>query len=616
MIRHSVNARILALLTACLTAAALLPSVARADPVPLGYLVWDVTDPGVSGQFDIVNQTGPNASGDATWPVDTAVSFTNLAMSVHYTDGSSSIFGNSYFTLGADGLSFDGTPIAIGGASAQPTDATLNGLFGGSDVHLFDGQVISVMSSFTATIPFSAGGLADGDLQLIEATPVAVSAVPEPGTGGLMLGGLAALALGRRMRRRSGARSALIIATVAGVTCMAVSAPTVASVKLNTWVAPSAGVAGATLVAITATGVPLAPSLQPLQAATVTLSESCGGPVVSTVSASSTKWITGSSYRIQLALPGALLAKTYAAAVSGRGADGTAFASINCSLVNVSLAPDGWRVLIGRNWTMPPGTEAYKCTVIQVTADTYIGAIRPATPKGDFWKLLTVSDVPPPVQNGDFDCSLGDSAQGKGVHMAGPGTGEFFLPAGTAVHVKPGQFLLLNVHVVNEGTESWSGTSAFQVQTVEASSATDEAEMILIGRTQFIIPSGNTPATVNAVCPNPLTTAYRVFAMLPHMHARGIHSSAMLTSSTGATTVLSAPYSVDAQVVYPVAPPVLVRPADYMTVSCTYLNNSGAPINLGESVADEQCFIGVYRTPVTPVTRGDPRGTILECIGQ
>jgi hypothetical protein len=53
-----------------------------------------------------------------------------------------------------------------------------------------------------------------------------------------------------------------------------------------------------------------------------------------------------------------------------------------------------------------------------------------------------------------------------------------------------------------------------------------------------------------------------------------------------------------------------------MTVSCTYLNNSGAPINLGESVADEQCFIGVYRTPVTPVTRGDPRGTILECIGQ
>jgi len=154
-------AQILALLSACLIAAALLPSVAHADPVPLGYFVWDVTDPGVSGQFDIVNETGPNASGDSTWPVDTAVSFANLALTVHYTDGSSSSFGSSYFTLGADVLSFDGTPIAIGGTSALPTDATLTGLFGVTDVALFDAQAISVMPSFSASIAFNAGGLAD-----------------------------------------------------------------------------------------------------------------------------------------------------------------------------------------------------------------------------------------------------------------------------------------------------------------------------------------------------------------------------------------------------------------------------------------------------------------------
>ena len=52
---RSFIARIVALLTACLSAATLVPSVARADPVPLGYLVWDLTDPRVSGQFDIVN---------------------------------------------------------------------------------------------------------------------------------------------------------------------------------------------------------------------------------------------------------------------------------------------------------------------------------------------------------------------------------------------------------------------------------------------------------------------------------------------------------------------------------------------------------------------------------
>ena len=51
----------------------LLPAVAFAVTVPIGYVAWDVTIPGTTGEFDIVNETGPNSSGDATWPVTTSL---------------------------------------------------------------------------------------------------------------------------------------------------------------------------------------------------------------------------------------------------------------------------------------------------------------------------------------------------------------------------------------------------------------------------------------------------------------------------------------------------------------------------------------------------------------
>ena len=123
-----VKRNLLTLLATALTVG-LVPRLALADPVPLGYLIWDVTDPGVSGEFDIVNQTGANSSGDGTWPVTTDLPFTGLSLTVSFSDGSTSAFGDTYFTLAPDGLSFDGAPIAIG-AGVLPTGSMLTGQLG------------------------------------------------------------------------------------------------------------------------------------------------------------------------------------------------------------------------------------------------------------------------------------------------------------------------------------------------------------------------------------------------------------------------------------------------------------------------------------------------------
>lgn len=95
------------LLLATALATAICVSVSAA-PTPLGYAAWDATNPGVTGEFDVVNQSGTNASGDATWPVVSEVTYTNLSLAVHFTNRAATVSGQSYFIPSPDSLSFDG----------------------------------------------------------------------------------------------------------------------------------------------------------------------------------------------------------------------------------------------------------------------------------------------------------------------------------------------------------------------------------------------------------------------------------------------------------------------------------------------------------------------------
>ena len=188
----------------------LLPAGLWGDTA-VGYVSWDVTQPGSTGQFDIVNNTGPNASvlPDLSFPIMTSVNLENLTLSVDFSNGSTTNFGSSYFTLGADGLSLIGSPIEIGGTNPQPTQATLTVDFSPLTVTLTDGSAQNIEAAFSATIlPSSPPNLSDGDLAVI----FAISAsgpppVPEPSTWLLVATGcIGLLASARLERRRRGQR--------------------------------------------------------------------------------------------------------------------------------------------------------------------------------------------------------------------------------------------------------------------------------------------------------------------------------------------------------------------------------------------------------------------------
>src|SRR5215831_4903497 len=112
--------------TSIILASCLFAGTTTAATFPSGFISWDIVFSGNAGQFDITNQTGPNASvfPDTTFPIATKLALSSLSLMVDFSNGSHTTFGSSYFTLSADNQSFDGSPIPIGGTNPLPISAT------------------------------------------------------------------------------------------------------------------------------------------------------------------------------------------------------------------------------------------------------------------------------------------------------------------------------------------------------------------------------------------------------------------------------------------------------------------------------------------------------------
>jgi len=328
------------------------PRPALAIPIPIGFISWDVTIPGATGQFDIANETAANSSGDPTFPVMTPVGLRNLALDVSLSDGTMRHFGAADFILNPfDGLSVEGPVIAIGGQNPRPVQARLTGTFLPLNFTLFDNSMWTTAPGFSALVTNGGAPLVDGDLALVFADAALISTrlpdIPEPGTLLLTISGLLVVLAGRATkwrdrrtaprRRAGGAARPLVF--ILGLTLAAASTVT-AQVRMNVSAQPSAGIGGSSTVNAIGSAFPAGTGTIDASNITVSLATSCGGPVVATAVATSARVATGNQYRVGFTLPGTLIAGNYYITLAGITSGGTSFASApdSCSEVHVTHA--------------------------------------------------------------------------------------------------------------------------------------------------------------------------------------------------------------------------------------------------------------------------------------
>jgi hypothetical protein len=413
---HRMSGRLPAavLAVASLSIAAHANPIPVGTPIPVGYVSYDVTGADVA-QFDIVNFTGPNASTppDTTFPITTSLGLSDLSLTVNYAGGVSEVFGPSYFTLDADGLSFDGEQLST--LSGPPTglfgavDAVLSGVFDTSFVTLNDGTQVYVGTNFSAMITDSAGLLSDGDLAIINATTV-----PEPATWTMIgigaFGLISVMSMGRLKGRFSGVVPSVLPGLVPGLgAVLALSLLPATSkaqtvVKLNAVTSPSSGATGG-VVSVTGTGFP---SGVTVGGTLVSLASTCGGSATA-AAVSTAQNIIGSSEKIGFTIPGSLASGSYFVSVSGTTSGGVGFNSgSGCSAVNVVAAPSNTLTINTTNpvdWIISNGA-------LTIDYNSTTGAIWSIVPTGTQDQLIDFSPGDATINGTVYDPANGESAIG------------------------------------------------------------------------------------------------------------------------------------------------------------------------------------------------------------
>ena len=248
-----------------------------------------------------------------------------------------------------------------------------------------------------------------------------------------------------------------------------------------------------------------------------------------------------------------------------------------------------------RAWTMPPEQEGYKCVGIHVTSDEYITGFRLASPTSVQNEVtLTVSDAS--VPEGAFDCYPG-SMSARLIYAASLGTAAIEFPTGFGVHVSAGQYLLLNIHLVNPADTTVTDSTRIEGRVGTAADVATPIDMTMAGTFQINIPSDGQEHTATGLCYAAADT--HVLAFLPLMRSRGVHQTVYSVADTTQQVLFDQDFDWQHISYTQLTTPALIHMGDEILTRCSYVNNGGQTENYGEAATNESCFSAVYRYPVS-----------------
>jgi len=311
----------------------------------------------------------------------------------------------------------------------------------------------------------------------------------------------------------------------------------------------------------------------------------------------------------------------------GSGGGGSADSGIDAPL------PPGWTELVGRTWSLNfGGDEGYRCARIKVPQDMWVSAFRADMATGTHHMFLTL-DPNGGTRVGNIDPCDQTTGVDNGQLLYGASVGpmnaaDLVFPAGDAVHVAAGSYVMLNMHVFDETDQPMSGMARVLVQTVPQGEVVHELKGAFAGTKNIDIPSDNIVHTSVGTCPTPRSQDYHILAVWPHMHQFGVHAHLTIVpdGTNNTDVVLDKAFTFDDQTNNMVTERVL-HANDQLQFTCSYqvpaqtCTYPGGQCNhgscqsdglchvaYGESSVGEMCYAALYMYPPPDVLYGCVNG--------
>jgi hypothetical protein len=256
--------------------------------------------------------------------------------------------------------------------------------------------------------------------------------------------------------------------------------------------------------------------------------------------------------------------------------------------------------LLTVNYTIPVGEEFYQCRRVTATEDIWIKSVTPTSPPGVHHQVFAIDNATNPPPDGESRCPVLNTSW-IDLFASGVGSPSLDMPDGVALKVPAGKQMILQLHLFNATQKEIRNSSTLFIERSAPVDAAHEAEVVLAGPPPAswpgvpTIPPGN-GQKITGTCR--MGGDVQFFAVFPHMHQYGTHIKIWTADSAGAvgTVVYDNDYNFSDQE-FAQFNPISLGVEDYISVECTYNNDTGSTIRLGDSSTEEMCFAISYRYP-------------------
>jgi hypothetical protein len=176
-------------------------------------------------------------------------------------------------------------------------------------------------------------------------------------------------------------------------------------------------------------------------------------------------------------------------------------------------------------------------------------------------------------------------------------------PEGIGAAIPAGTGFTVNMHYLNTDTKDITGVVKVTMFVARPGVVVNHAGVFQFVQTQFSIPSDGQPHTISASCNIPQNV--NILSTSSHMHQR----AQQFVATSGSTMLYETNAWSDPKAqVY--SPPLQLSANSTVDWSCTYVNDTGAPLKFGESaLTNAMCNFNATYYPVA-----DPSNPVVTCL--